>query len=220
MAVAAPTLPVAVTGVVLVAVLLSQFALLRCVLVGPAVRIYAIQSLAVCVFTGITGFRGGDTDLYVLAGLTLITKVIVIPLIIGIIVRRLAGEDRVRLQLPVPQSLLIAALLAAIGFAAASHLGPRSLLTASVGVGLAVLLMGFFLIVVRPNAIAQLIGFLTLENAVFVSSLSLAPGLSLIVAVLLLLDVLLPAAAFGLLIRVLNNRVRSVHTAELTELRG
>lgn len=220
MAVPAPTLVQAITGVVLVAVLLAQFALLRCVLVGPCVRIYAVQSLAVCAFTALSGVQGGDADLFVLAALTLITKVVVIPAAITVAVRRLSGEDRIRLQLPVPQSLLLAAVLAAIGFAAAGHLGAHAPVTAGLGVGLAVLLMGLLLIAVRPNAIAQLTGFLTLENAVFVASLTLAPGLPLLVAVLLLLDVLLPAAAFGLLIRVLGNRARSVHTAELNELRG
>jgi len=217
-----PSTSVALAGVVAVAVLLSQFAMLRVLSIEAVVRVYAVQSFAVCVFTAAVGFLAGNGDLYVLAALTFATKVILIPLIIGAIVRRLGVEDRIRASIPVPQSFLIGAGVAILGFVAANRVHDGVLGTPSdgLGAGLAVILMGFFLMVARPNAVAQLIGFLALENGVFVASLSLSPGLPVLVAVLLLLDVLVPAVAFVVVIRLLAVRVRSAHTDALTELRG
>jgi hydrogenase-4 component E len=216
-----PSMSVDLAAVLAIAVLLAQFALLRVLLVESVVRIYAVQSLAVCTFTASVGQLSGANALYVLAALTLVTKVVAIPLIVSTIVRRLGVEDRIPATIPVPQALLLGAGVATLGFVAASRIhGVIGTPADGLGAGLAVILMGFFLMVARPNAVAQLVGFLAVENGVFVASLSLAPGLPLIVAVLLLLDVLVPAAAFVVVIRLLAVRVRSAHTETLTELRG
>lgn len=217
-----PSVSLAIAGVLAIGVLLTQFELLRTLSLEGLVRIYALQSFAVCFFTGSVAYLSGNVDLYVLAALTFVTKVIVIPLVIGVILRRLGIEDRVRVSVPVPQSFLLGAGLATLGFVAASRIqgGAAGTPVDGLGAGVAVILMGFFLMVARPNAVAQLIGFLALENGVFVASLSVSPSLPVLVAVLLLLDVLIPAAAFVVVIRLLAVRHRSAHTDELTELRG
>lgn len=217
-----PSLSLAITGAFAIAVLLTQFALLRTLSIEGVVRIYAIQSLGVGFFTVSLGAFTGNADLYLLGGLTLVIKVVIIPVVIANIIRRLGIEDRIRVSVPVPQSFLLGAAFAALGFVAASRIHAVVLGSPadSLGASMAVVLMGFFLMTVRPNAVVQLVGFLTLENGVFIASLSLAPSLPLLVGVLLLFDVMIPAAAFIALIRVLAARVRSAHTDELTELRG
>ncbi|MHB8718428.1 MAG: hydrogenase [Candidatus Dormibacteria bacterium] len=217
-----PATSLDVAAVLAVAVLLTQFALLRVLLLEAVVRVYAVQSLAVCAFTAAVGFLTANNDLYILSALTLLSKVVAIPLIVGAIVRRLGVDDRIRPSIPVPQSFLIGAAMATLGFIAANriHGGVVGTPPNGLGSGLAVILMGLFLMVARPNAVAQLVGFLALENGVFVASLSLSPGLPLLVAVLLLLDVLIPAVVFVVVIRLLAVRVHSAHTDELTELRG
>lgn len=217
-----PSVSVALAGVLAIAVLLTQFGLLRTLSLEGMVRIYAVQSFTVCFFTGAVGYLAGIPDLYALGALTLLTKVIAIPLFIGAILRRLGIDDRIRISVPVPQSFLLGAGLATLGFVAASRIqgGAVGSPVDGLGAGIAVILMGFFLMVARPNAVAQLVGFLALENGVFVASLSVSPSLPVLVAVLLLLDVLVPAAAFVVVIRLLAVRLRSAHTDELTELRG
>lgn len=207
-------------AVLAVAVLLTQFALLRLLWVQGLLRSYGLQSFVAAAFTAAAGFRTGNPDLYVLALLTLLIKVVGIPLVTAAVVRRLGVDDRVPALVPVPMSFLLGAGLAAVGLAGANRVA--SSLHPGIGfeVGVAMSLIAFFLMAARANAVAQLIGFLSLENAVFLASVSLAPGMPLIVAVLLLLDVLIPALALALLIRVLVNRHRSLHTLELNELRG
>jgi hydrogenase-4 component E len=222
MANSVPSPSLAVTGALAIAVLLTQFALLRTLSIEGVVRIYAIQSLGVGLFTVALASFTGNIDLYFLGGLTLVIKVVIIPVVTDAIVSRLGIEDRIRISVPVPQSFLLGAAFAALGFVAATriHVVIVGAPVGSLGAGMAIVLMGFFLMTARPNAVVQLIGFLTLENGVFIASLSLAPSLPLLVAVLLLFDVLIPAAAFTVVIRVLAVRVRSAHTDELTELRG
>lgn len=216
----APTVSEALQGVLAVGVLLAQFAMLRSLLVEAFVRLYAIQSVLVAAFTAVVGWRSGDGALYVLAGVTLLVKVIVIPLTVNLILRRLGSEDRVPAAVPVPRSYLFAIFLGGLGFALVLELHLAMGAASGLGVGVAILLIGLFMIMARPNAVAQLVAFLSLENGVFLASVSLAPRLSLIIGVLLVLDVLIPAGAFSLVIRLLAARRRSLHTVELNKLRG
>jgi hydrogenase-4 component E len=214
------SLQTAVQGVLAIGVLLSEFAMLRLLLVEAVVRVFGVQSLLAAGFTAAVAWITSNPDLYVLAFLTFAIKVVVIPIIVTAILRRLGGEDRVPATVPVPRSFLIAAGLAALAFAVVTQLAPGARAGSGLGVGTAMVLVGFFMMAARGNAVAQLVAFLSLENGVFLASVSLAPGLPLLVAVLLLLDILIPAVAFTLVMRVLRSRKRSLHTIDLTELRG
>lgn len=216
----APTVFVALQGVLAVGVLLAEFAMLRSLLVEAIVRIYAVQSFLVAVFAAVVGWRTGNHGLYVLAGITFMVKVVAIPLTINGILRRLGTEDRIPAAVPVPRSFLFAVVLGGLAFALVLELRLSMGAAGGLGVGVAILLIGLFMISARPNAIAQLVAFLSLENGIFLASVSLAPELSLIIGVLLVLDVLIPAGAFVLVIRLLAARRQSLHTMELTDLRG
>lgn len=216
----APTVSAALQGVVAVGVLLAEFAMVRSLLVEALVRIYAVQSLLVAVFVAVVGWRTGNYGLYVLAGVTFLVKVVVIPLTVNAILRRLGTEDRIPATVPVPRSFLVAVFLGGLAFALVVELRLSMDAASGLGVGVAILLIGLFMVTARPNAVAQLVAFLSLENGIFLASVSLAPDLSLIIAVLLVLDVLIPAVAFALVIRLLAARRKSLHTMELTDLRG
>jgi hydrogenase-4 component E len=74
--------------------------------------------------------------------------------------------------------------------------------------------------VLRPYAPSQLLGFLVLENAVTVGSLVVAPGLPLILALLLLFDVLIGVLVFVVLVQYLAMERSAVTTDVLDRLRG
>ena len=74
MATPSPSFALAITGLLAVTVLLSQFAMLRQLKVRALVPIYLVQSLGVCGLTGALGLLSGRSELYVLAALTFATK--------------------------------------------------------------------------------------------------------------------------------------------------
>jgi hydrogenase-4 component E len=81
-------------------------------------------------------------------------------------------------------------------------------------------LVGFLLMVLRPYAPSQLLGFLLLENAVSVASLVIAPGLPIILALLLLFDVLVGVLVFVVLVQYLAIERTAVRTDVLNRLTG
>jgi hydrogenase-4 component E len=80
--------------------------------------------------------------------------------------------------------------------------------------------VAFLLMVLRPYAPSQLLGFLALENAVSIASLVIAPGLPLILALLLLFDVLIGVLVFVVLVQYLAVQRTAVRTDVLNRLTG
>ena len=136
----------------------------------------------------------GSSELYVLAAVTIALKALLFPLGIRFVLRRLEAEARVPSVIGAPSAILIAIALCALAFIVLRpvHIGAEAALPLSaLPVAVGGVLVAFLLMVLRPYAPSQLLGFLVLENAVSVASLVIAPGLPIILALLLLFDVLL-----------------------------
>ncbi|CAG7623244.1 hypothetical protein [Actinacidiphila bryophytorum] len=107
----------------------------------------------------------------------------------------------------VAASLVTAALLTLLAYAAARplvalHPTPA---TRALPVGLAVVLVGFFVLVARRRAIAQVVGFLTLDNGITATAFLAASGVPPIVELGVSFDVLLAV----LVLHVLTTRMRA-----------
>ena len=93
---------------------------------------------------------------------------------------------------------------------------PLSALSVAVGV----VLVAFLLMIVRPYAPSQVLGFLVLENGASLAGLVVAPGLPLILALLLLFDVFIGVLVFVVLVQYLGIERTAVTTDILDRLRG
>jgi len=108
------------------------------------------------------------------------------------------------------------AYAAGLGLPLSGSLLPKS----TFATGLAVLLIGFFFMITRLNTVSQLIGLLTVENGIFLATVAVAPGLPLLVGILILFDVLIAVLVFGVLVRLLAVRRSTITTKPLRELKG
>ena len=85
-------------------------------------------------------------------------------------------------------------------------------------VAVAVVLVAFQLMIVRPYAPSQLLGFLVLENGVSLATLVIAPSMPLVLALLLLFDVFVGLLVFVLLIQYLGMQRTAVTTDILDQV--
>ncbi len=107
----------------------------------------------------------------------------------------------------VAASLLSAALLTLLAYAVARplvELDPTPA-TSALPVGLAVVLIGFFTLVTRRRALAQVVGFLLLDNGITATAFLAASGVPLIVELGVSFDVLLAV----LVLQILTTRMRA-----------
>ncbi len=203
-------------------VLLSEFAMLRAPFSRSQIRLYALQSLAVSgLAVLVAGTRHLD-QLYVLAALSFLLKVVLIPRL----VIRLLRETRVDLvsshRLGVATMVLLAIVVSVFGFFVVGGIPvhSRSLPTPALGLSAAVILVAFLLVILRSDVVSQAVGFFSLENGVSMASLVIAAGLPLIVEMAFLFDLMVAVVVFGVLIRVHHGRSQTLSTDTLDRLRG
>ncbi len=214
----------AATTITAALVLLLELGMLRSQDSWEQLALYALGSLVVAALAAITAATGhGGNALYVLAAATIALKAILFPVGIRFILRGLEADPRVPSTIGVPSSVLVAIGLVALAFIVTRpvHIGavtalPRAALPVAIGG----MLVALLLMVVRPHAPSQLLGFLALENAATLASLAIAPGLPIILALLLLFDVLIGVIVFVVLVQYLAVARTAVRTDILNRLRG
>jgi hydrogenase-4 component E len=216
-------------NVIAVLILLAEFGMLRQALVRDQIRLYAAQAGLISVLAVIVGAVHGLPALYVLAVVSAALKVVVIPLVLGRLLRGDgpgapvdAGDIAGSGGLGLAATVLLATAVAAFGFFAAGRIpvpgsgAPATALSVSVSV----VLVAFVLMIHRRDVISQAIGLFSLENGISLAALVVAASLPLILEVALLFDLLVAVIVFGLLIRIHHGRAESLSTTDLTSLRG
>jgi formate hydrogenlyase subunit 4 len=214
----------AAATVTAVAVLLLELGMLRSQEVWEQLRLYALGSAVVAGLAIATAADGrGGGELYVLGAVTIALKALLFPIGIRYVLRNLETDPRVPSTVGVPTAILLAIALSSFSFVALRTIdigGEAALPLSALPVAVAGVLVALLLMVVRPHAPSQLLGFLVLENAVSVASLVIAPGLPLILALLLLFDVLIGVLVFVILVQYLAVERTAVRTDVLNRLTG
>ena len=204
-------------------VLLTEFAMLRAPQLRSQVRLYAFQSFVVVVLTIVTGAVTGYSDLFILAGLSLLLKVVIVPALMFRLLRQL---DTDQLHHPAGggggSMVLVAIAASAFGFFVLRSLDFRSkvLPTATLSVSVAVVLVAFVLVILRSDVVSQAVGFFSLENGVSIVSMAIAAGLPVVVEVSFLFDLLVAVVVFALIMRAHHARAGTLSTEALDRLRG
>jgi formate hydrogenlyase subunit 4/hydrogenase-4 membrane subunit HyfE len=214
----------AVATITAVIFLLLEFGMLRSQEVWEQLRLYALGSVFVALLAIITAATGhGASPLYILAAVTIALKAVVFPLGIRYVLRRLDAEVRVPAAIGVASGILLAIALSGLAFVVLRpvRIGAEAALPLSaLPVAVGGVLVAFLLMILRPYAPSQVLGFLCLENAVSIGSLVIAPDLPIILALLLLFDVLVGVLVFVVLVQYLAVERTAVRTDELTRLTG
>ncbi|MFJ9539207.1 hypothetical protein ACIRPX_18355 [Streptomyces sp. NPDC101225] len=189
------------------------------------VRVFALQGVALAALAVLLGAHEQRWDLI---GVGIGVGVLRAGLVPHLMRRALtvlsadpAHREEVRETQPlvnVAASLLTAALLTLLAYAVArplTALNPTPA-TRALPVGLAVVLIGFFVLVTRRRALAQVVGFLLLDNGITATALLATSGVPLIVELGVSFDVLLAV----LVLQILTTRMREAFgTTDLDDLR-
>jgi formate hydrogenlyase subunit 4/hydrogenase-4 membrane subunit HyfE len=207
-----------------VMVLLLELGMLRSQDVWEQLRLYSFGSVVVAALAIATAASGrGSSSLYVLAAATIALKALLFPIGIRFVLRNLEVDPRIPSGIGVASAILMAVLLSAFAFVVLRpvHIGGVAALPLeALPVAVSGVLVAFLLMVLRPYAPSQLLGFLVLENAVSVASLVIAAGLPIILALLLLFDVLVGVLVFVVLVQYLAVARTAVRTDVLNRLTG
>ncbi len=158
-----------------------------------SITLLAVQGVGLAGLVAVIGFRTTDIELLLVAVLVLVVKGAVLPWIIA-----RQSQATTRTADESPRLNPTAALLAVAGLTIFSYVVLGRILTHSptvtaqaAPVGLAMVLIGFLLLVTRRRARSQLLGFLLLDNGIAAVAFLTSGGVPLPLELGISLDVLL-----------------------------
>ncbi len=218
----------AILDLIAMCVLLLTFVMLGSHWIRNHILAFAAQSWVLALLSAFIGFSGHYPALLVIAGLTLLFRGLILP---HLLVRILDRAHLNREFAPVVQSamsVVMGALCVLLAYGAALRLGQavtgQSPVTPVMRIGLtsllAVVLIGFLMLVLRREAVSHLLGLLVIENGIFLGSLILMPGLPLLLEFVVLFDLLLIVVALGMFVRYLRAEIGSTDSRALDRLVG
>lgn len=201
--------------------LLTCFAIVAQRRLSACVDLFALQSFFLSVTAALVAFFTGIHHIYVAAVLTVVIKVIVLPRILKKIIERLNVTRELDMNINVPTGLLICGALVILAFFITQPIIPLGFLLTrdSLAIALAIVLIGFFTMIARKKAVTQVIGFLVMENGLFLGATAAAYGMPLIVELGVFFDVLVAGLIIGIYTHRLQDAFDSVDTSKLSGLK-
>lgn len=203
----------------LVLVMLINFVLLGSSRLAFAIRAVAAQGVVLGALPMII-----HPFSWRLLGITvgiLLAKGLVIPRLIDDAVRKAQIKREVEPFIGYVPTLLLGAVFTALAFVFAQRLplapGHEELLV--VPASIATLLTGFLVLTSRRKAISQVIGYLVMENGIFIFGLLLTEAMPMMVEAGVLLDLLVAIFVMGIVINHISHEFSSIDTSRLSALR-
>jgi hydrogenase-4 component E len=218
-------LSASVFSLIAIASLLLAFVMLGSRWLRHYLYAFALESWLIAVLSASVGYYGGYPELYLIAILTALFRGCLLPYLILRIIRRQDAARELDVVLQASSSLVIGAFAVVFALTVATRIGAGLGLTGTVvvlalTVMLSMKLLGFLMLAVRHEAISQILGLLVLENGIFLGAQILVPGMPLLIEIVILFDLLIVVACFGLLVQYLMSRVGSTSSVALRRLVG
>lgn len=201
--------------------LLTCFAIVAQRRLSACVELFALQSGFLAVTTALVAFLTGIHHLYLAAAMTVLIKGLVLPRILKKVIERLNVTRELQMNVNVPAGLLICGGLVILAFFITQPIIPLGFLLTrdSLAIALAIVLIGFFTMIARKKAVTQVVGFLVMENGLFLGATAAAYGMPLIVELGVFFDVLVAGLIVGIYTHRIQDAFDSLDTSQLTTLK-
>lgn len=200
--------------------LLTNLVALGASRIGTVVRAVALQGV-VLGFLAVAAHGEPSARAVALAAASALVKGWVIPVILFRALRRVAIKREVEPSLGLLPSLLLGALATVLAVVASNHLplAEDRLAPILVPASFATVAAGFIVITTRRKAISQVLGFLLLENGIFVFGLLLVEAMPFLVEIGVLLDLFVGIFVLSIIIHHIHREFSSLDTRRLSLLK-
>lgn len=205
----------------LTGIMLTAFVILGSSQLGICIRVVALQGALLSLLPLLAGDPFLDLHRLFLAGTSFTIKTLAIPLLLtrslsqAKIKREVEPAISLHLSLLGGGAILVGAFLGAKFFSLPTDPFPSSIIP----VALTIIFIGFFLLISRYKAITQVLGFLVLENGVFLFGVTLIGEFPLTVEMGVFLDLLVGVFVMGIMIHHINRTFDHIDTKALAVLK-
>lgn len=202
------------------AVLVSAVMTLWLRQVRSIVAMLRLQGIALAAVALVLAIHQHDNGLLITALLVLAVKGAVVPSLLGRVADLDADSRESSPLVNVSASLVFAAILIVLSYVVGSRiifLAP-SAATRLTPIGIATVLVGYFMLVTRRKVVSKIVGLILVDNGIALVTFLLTAGVPLIVELGSSLDVLLVVVVLQFLILNMGRRLRMNEIADMKEL--
>jgi hydrogenase-4 component E len=204
--------------VLLLLVVVSDFAVLGTSRLSACIRAVALQGLAL---GGLSIALEGHLSVHAvgLAAGTIAIKAVLLPWFLRWAIREASVRREMEPLVGYMTSFLLGAAALVVAFAVAARLPPLSSATLLVPVALVTLMIGLIVLITRTKAVSQVVGYLMLENGIYLFGLTQTRRVPFLVEAGVLLDIFVGVFVMGIVVFHINREFDSISALKLTELK-
>ncbi|HEX7942046.1 MAG TPA: hypothetical protein VF488_09590 [Gemmatimonadaceae bacterium] len=203
---------------VLLLIVLANFAVLGTTRLSTCIRAIAAQGLLLGVLALLLAPRL-SLHAGALALGTVAVKAVALPMFLTWAIREASVRREIEPLVGFIASLLLGAVAVALAFAVADRLPlPEVREALLVPVSLATVMIGFIVLTTRRKAITQVVGYLMLENGIYLFGLTQTESVPFLLELGVLLDIFVGVFIMGIVVFHINRELDSLDSARLAEL--
>ena len=208
-------------------ILISSFILIANKRQNSYISTFRLQSVLLAAISGIVAVtntikHNKFDEIFIIFALIVVFKVILIPMVM----RRTSEKVEYKVEkdffINIPISIIICGCLVIISWFVIYNIDgitggeTKKYLIYT----LSIVLMGLFFMISRKKAIGQIIGFLVIENGMFLAAMLTTEGMPMIVELGLFFDLLTAFLIMGIFVFKINNVFDSIDINKLNKLKG
>jgi len=185
------------------------------------VRMFALQSFVLALLAALISIYAGSLELFGVSVALLVVKGIMIPRVLNRAVAKIGLARVAAPYLGTTPALIICGILTILAFYVMTPIAASNPLPTADAIPLAFagVLIGFFIMVNRRRAVTQILGFLMLENGIFLLALLATYGVPFIVEIGVFLDVLVAVLILEVFVYHIKDNFDSIDVGELGKLK-
>lgn len=209
-------------AIFLLGIIISTYLMVLAKRMTALIRNFRLQSLFLFLTTGWLAIKEQGISLGIIALLIFILKVLAIPYVLRLVMKKIKVKEDLGLFVNVQLSMLLAILFSTIAWFFAKYLvspypEAGAILPAE---ALFIILTGFFLMIFRMTALAQVVGLLVMENGLFLLAAAISGGMPFFIEIAIFVDVLMSVIIMGFFVYRINKLFTHIDVNKLTRLRG
>jgi len=150
---------------------------------------------------------------------TIIIKGLLVPIFLNRLRKRNKFERLAHSKFPSFVSILAVSAAIAFGFLLGERMHDNDLQSKFFSASIAAIITGIYFVIIHRNILTHLIGYLIMQNGVFLLSLAVGNEFPLIVNTAILLDIFVGVLVLGIFVNRIGDRFQQMHIDELAQLK-
>jgi len=209
-----------------VLILLSSIVLVSHKRIKSYIKTFRIQSALIALTAGIMGWNSlmeeGSFDILVVCVIIILLKVILIPRLLHKTYHNIEYKVEKDFFLNIPLLIIICCGLVVFVYFSVSNISGlnEDHINLQVVNSFSVILIGLFFMISRKWALGQMIGFLVIENGIFVTAMFSTHGMPFIVDIGIFIDMITAILIMGVMVMQINEKFESININKLRNLKG